>query len=276
MDTKDLYKQFKDMPDTPTMPVVFVGHGSPMNAIENNEFSTGWSDLQNCLPKPVAILCVSAHWETRGTFVTAMEYPKTIHDFYGFPDELYRQEYPARGDTGLVQAIKSKMPEYNIGSDFDWGLDHGSWCILKFIYPDADIPVIQMSIDYTKGMEYHYQLAQQMAWLRNKGVLIIGSGNIIHNLRLMQIGEEGFNAAYAFDWSARINDIIKQKIVNCDYDALMNYQNLDKNIALAVPTPEHYIPLLYTLGLNVYNSEIKLFNDKIIAGSLSMTSFLFE
>lgn len=276
MDLNDLYKQFNDMPDTKPMPVVFVGHGTPMNAIEKNEFAYKWTELGTVLPRPKAILCISAHWETRGTFVTAMEHPKTIHDFYGFPRELYQQEYPAPGSPLIADTICAKITDYDINSDYEWGLDHGCWSVLKYFYPQACVPVIQLSIDHFKDAGWHYNFARELAFLRRKGVLIVGSGNMIHNLRIMRVIGDDFNAEYAYDWSAELNDILKDKIVRHDHRSMIDYRSLHKDSLLAIPTPEHYIPLLYTLALQEGNDNITIFNDKIVAGSLSMTSVLIN
>lgn len=272
MTLKDLNKQFSDLKGYDSYPVLFVGHGSPMNAIEENEFSKKWAELGKSLPVPKAILCISAHWETNGSFVTAMQKPKTIHDFYDFPEELYQQQYPSLGDPTLANEIVTELSEIEL--DHQWGLDHGTWSILKHIYPKADIPVLQLSIDRTKGLDYHYQLAQQLSYLRSKGVLIIGSGNMIHNLRMLRVGEGGFNAEFGYDWAMEQNEIFKTKIDSKDHKALVNVKDLDSNIRLSIPSFEHYIPLLYVLGLQGKSESSYIFNDKVIAGALSMTSVI--
>ena len=274
MTLKEFHKHAMAFSPTPPMPVVFVGHGTPMNAIENNEFVKMWADLGKELPKPQAILCISAHWETRGTFVTAMENPKTIHDFYGFPRELYAQQYPANGYVELADTIREGVQSTIISNDYEWGLDHGSWSVLKHIYPLADIPVVQLSIDHYKGMQYHYDLGRELAFLRRKGVLIIGSGNMIHNLRMVQVEGNDFNVEYGYEWAFELNDLFKNKILAKDHSQLIDYKNVHSSINMAIPTPEHYVPLLYTLAMQEGDEPIRIFNDKVIAGSLSMTSLV--
>lgn len=262
---------------TDKMPVLFLGHGSPMNAIEDNEFSKSWQELGKKLPIPTAILCISAHWETKGTFVTAMAQPQTIHDFGGFPQELFDAQYPAPGSPWLVKEAKSIVTLTTVGDDQEWGLDHGCWSILKHLYPKADIPVIQLSMDYSKGAEYHYALGKQLSALRSKGVLILGSGNMVHNLGMMQVRKgEKFNNRYGFDWALEMNEIFKQKIMAQDHEALLKYESLNKAAKLAIPTTEHYFPLLYTLALQEKNEKLTIFNDQPVAGSLTMTSVLIE
>lgn len=271
---KDIMSETKR---TPVMPVLFVGHGSPMNAIEENPFSIAWKNLGRQLPAPQAILCISAHWETNGTYVTAMPRPETIHDFGGFPCELFKVQYPAPGDSKLADEIKQEVKDYQIGLNHDWGLDHGSWSVLKHIYPDANIPVMELSIDYTKGMQYHYDLAKQLAFLRRRGVLIIGSGNMVHNLRLIHVKTlDGFNEPYGYDWTLEMNDIFKTKIQAGDHKALIDYHSLSKAAKLAVPTPDHYIPLLYALSLQEKKEGVEFFNDQALAGSLTMTSVIIR
>ncbi|MCZ2131159.1 MAG: 4,5-DOPA dioxygenase extradiol [Bacteroidia bacterium] len=257
--------------DSVKMPVLFVGHGNPMNAIEENEFVEGFRNVSKQIPKPQAIICVSAHWETRGTFVTAMEHPKTIHDFGGFPKELYEVEYPVLGNPELAKQTQALLSKSEIGLNQDWGLDHGAWTVLKHLYPNADVPVVELSIDYTKDARYHFELAQELSSLRKKGVLIIGSGNIVHNLRL--VAWDKFNENYGFDWALEANDIVRESILNRDFAKIINYKSLGKAFELAVPTPEHYLPLLYALALAEQNEEIGIFNDAALAGSLTMTSY---
>jgi 4,5-DOPA dioxygenase extradiol len=250
------------------MPILFIGHGNPMNAIEENNFSATWKILGEELSKPDAILCISAHWETSGTYVTAMERPKTIHDFYGFPKELFEVEYPANGHPGLAEEIKKTIKKTEVGSDNQWGLDHGSWSILKRIYPQADVPVVQLSLDHLKSAGWHYELAKELLPFRRKGVLIIGSGNIVHNLRM--VDWENQNGGY--DWAIEINENFKSLILNNDHLPMINYEALGTYARLAIPTPEHYLPLLYILALKEENESIDFFNDSTTMGSLSMTS----
>ena len=254
------------------MPLLFVGHGNPMNAIEDNEFSLKWKKLGTELPVPQAILCISAHWETRGTFVTAMQKPKTIHDFGGFPQELFDVQYPANGDPLLAKQVKDSVKTTTVGLDETWGLDHGCWSVIKQMYPKADVPVLQLSIDYTKPLQYHYDLAKELAALRNKGVLIVGSGNMVHNLGM--INWQSPNSGY--DWANEMNVTFKKLIETNNHKELINYSALGKAATLAIPTPEHYIPLLYILGLKEEKESLQFFNDKTMMGSLSMTSVKIE
>lgn len=255
-------------------PLFFVGHGSPMNGIEDNEFSERWKSIGETLQTPRAVLVISAHWFTKGTHITAMENPKTIHDFYGFPKALFDVEYPAPGDPALAKETAALVQKTTVGLDHEWGLDHGTWSIVKHMYPKANIPVLQLSIDYTQKPQYHYELAAELAALRKKGVLILGSGNMVHNLGMMHLprGFEDINKEYGYDWAVEMNDIFKKKITDGDHMALVNYEKLHKDAKLAVPTPDHYYPLLYILGLQRKNEEPVFFNDKAIAGSLTMTS----
>lgn len=253
------------------MPVLFIGHGSPMNGIEDNEFSRTWSSLGKQIPKPEAVLVISAHWLTKGTFVTAMENPKTIHDFGGFPDELFQVQYPAKGSPVIAKETASLITSTNVGLDHDWGLDHGTWTVVRHMYPDADIPVLQLSIDYYQPAQYHYELAKQLAALRKKGVLIIGSGNMVHNLRMIDWRNMD-TPNFGFDWAVEMNELFKNKISTNDHKSLIDYQSLGEKARLAIPTPDHYYPLIYTLALQDTKDDISFFNDKMVGGSLNMTS----
>ena len=255
------------------MPVLFVGHGSPMNAIEENEFTLYWKKLAAEIEKPKAVLCVSAHWLTRGTFVTAMNHPKTIHDFGGFPQALFDVNYPAPGNPELAEETAKLITSTSVGLDHEWGLDHGTWSIVKNMYPNAEIPVLQLSIDYSQPAQYHYDLAKQLGALRKKGVLIIGSGNMVHNLGM--VAWDKLNESFGFDWAIEMNSIFKKKIEENDHTALIQYEKLSSAAKLAVPTPDHYYPLIYTLGLKEEKDSISFFNDKPVAGSLTMTSVKF-
>ena len=260
---------------SPKMPVLFLGHGSPMNAIEENEFVTAFRQLGREITKPAAILCISAHWETKGTYVTAMSNPRTIHDFGEFPKTLYDVQYPAPGDPELAKETKQIITKTELGLDYKWGLDHGAWTVIKHLYPHADIPVIQMSIDYSQPAQYHYDLAKELTSLRNKGVLIIGSGNMIHNLGL--IAWDKLNGdPYAYDWAIEANEKMNKFITDNDHQQLINYRSQGKSFDLAIPTPEHYLPLIYAMALIEENDEVTLFNDKPIGGSLSMTSIKIQ
>lgn len=257
--------------NTAPMPVLFLGHGSPMNAIEENEFVRGFREVGKTLPKPKAILCISAHWETKGTFVTAMEKPPTIHDFGGFPRELFEVQYPAPGSPALAKETQNLVDKTPVGLDDKWGLDHGAWSVLKHLYPKADVPVIQLSLDYFKGPQYHFELAAQLAPLREKGILIVGSGNMVHNLGLVAWDKFGTDN-FAYDWATEASESFKKNILGGDFRQLINYRSLGRAAQLAVPTPEHFLPLLYALALKKENEPIALFNDKAVAGSLTMTS----
>ncbi len=256
--------------NTAKMPLLFLGHGSPMNGISENEFVQGFRDVAKSIPVPNAILCVSAHWETRGTQVTAMPNPPTIHDFGGFPKELYEVEYPAPGNPELAKETQKLISSTDVALDEKWGLDHGAWSVIRHMYPEAEIPVIQMSIDYLKSPEQHYELAAEISALREKGVLIIGSGNIVHNLR--RVAWDKLDANYGFDWAIEANEMIKKRVLEGNHTDLLKYNSLGSAISLAVPTPEHYLPLLYVLALKEKNEEVNLFNDETVGGSLSMTS----
>lgn len=271
MKLSELNKITDPLKSTEKMPVLFLGHGSPMNAIEENEFVEGFRNVEKGIPKPAAILCVSAHWETRGTFVTAMENPRTIHDFGGFPQELFDVQYPAKGSPEMAKETQSIITKTQVGLDDKWGLDHGCWSVVKHLYPDADVPVFQMSLDYSKPPQFHYDLAKELSALRRKGVLIIGSGNMVHNLG--KIAWNKFNEDnYAYDWASEASEKMKQFILNDSHHPLINYAQQGSAFQLAIPTPEHYLPLLYTVALKEEKDDIKLFNDKAVAGSLTMTS----
>jgi 4,5-DOPA dioxygenase extradiol len=256
---------------TDKMPVLFLGHGSPMNAIEDNEFSRNWAEAGKSIARPRAILCVSAHWETRGTWVTSMEKPETIHDFGGFPQALYNVNYPAPGSPELAGETKLLVKKTEVGLDQKWGLDHGTWSVIIHMYPKADIPVIQLSLDYGQSAQYHYDLARELAALRKKGVLIIGSGNIVHNLGMVawyKLNDED----YGYDWAREAKEKMKKMITDGDHKSLINYSSLGKEFQLSAPTPEHFLPLLYILALRDASEEVSFFNDKCVAGSLAMTS----
>lgn len=255
------------------MPVLFLGHGSPMNAIEENEFVKGFRDIALEIRQPKAIVCISAHWETRGTYLTAMEKPKTIYDFGGFPAELYKVQYNVSGDPNLARKIEENATGKQFNLDYyQWGLDHGAWSVLKHLYPKAEIPVVQMSLDYTKKTSDHLAIAKEINWLRKNDVLVIGSGNIVHNLRLLDwknINKDN----HAFDWTKNVQEKLTKLIINNNIEALTKYENIDSEIKLAIPTPEHYLPMLYCMALRNENEEIKIFNDKAVGGSITMTSF---
>ncbi|MEO6963642.1 MAG: 4,5-DOPA dioxygenase extradiol [Puia sp.] len=253
------------------MPALFIGHGSPMNGIEDNEFSRRWKKMAAEIPVPKAVLVVSAHWFSNGTHITAMDFPKTIHDFGGFPKALYEVQYNAPGSPALAMETTALIHSAHVELNHDWGLDHGTWTVVRHMYPEANIPVLQLSIDYSREFQYHFDLARELFALRKKGVLIMGSGNMVHNLRLVawdKMEEPGFG----FDWALKMNDTFKNLILQGDFKPLIHYESLGTEGRLAIPTPEHYLPLLYTLGLKDKQDEISFFNDRAVAGSLTMTS----
>lgn len=258
---------------TAPMPVLFLGHGSPMNAIEENEFVAGFRNVAQQIERPRAILCISAHWETNGTFVTAMPQPKTIHDFGGFPQALFDVQYPAQGSPELAEELSKAQLTQHISLDHTWGLDHGAWSVIKHLYPKADVPVVQLSLDARMTPQQHYVLARELAYLRRKGVLIVGSGNMVHNLgrvawdRLNDVG-------FAFDWALEASEKMKRWIVEQNHVPLIDFRKQGSAFDLAIPTAEHYLPLLYVLATQSKSEQISLFNDKAVAGALTMTSVM--
>ena len=254
---------------TEMMPVLFVGHGSPMNAIEDNVFSREMKTMGKKLARPKAILMISAHWETKGTFVTAMEQPKTIHDFGGFPQALFDVQYPAPGSIWLAEETKKTITTANVELDTSWGFDHGCWSVTKNMFPEADIPIIQFSLDYTKDAQYHYDLAKQLASLRKKGVLIIGSGNMVHNFNYAD-----FSSEKAVPWAVEANETFKKQIIENDFKSLINYKTFSTATKLSAPTPEHYLPMLYAIALREKTENVSFFNDASVFGAFSMTSVL--
>lgn len=267
----DLFQFSSCLPNTEKMPVLFIGHGNPMNAIEENTFVEGFRNIAKNLPTPTAIICISAHWETKGTQVTSMENPPTIHDFGGFPDELFAVQYPAPGSPELAKSVQELLSPTPVTLDKEWGLDHGTWTTLIHFYPKANIPVIQLSLDYTLSSQQHYELAKKLSALRTKGVLIVGSGNIVHNLRMVDfrnINKEN----YGYDWAIEARELTNKWILEGNHQAIIDYKKQGNALQLAAPTPEHFLPLLYSLGLQVKTDHLELFNDKLVAGSLSMTS----
>jgi 4,5-DOPA dioxygenase extradiol len=271
MDIKELNNTYSQGENSERMPVLFIGHGSPINAIEDNFFSKTWRKLGISLPAPKAIICISAHWETPGTFVTAMSKPPTIHDFGGFPKALYEVQYPAPGSPSLASEVTRTFDKNYVGPDKAWGLDHGAWSILRHLYPKADVPVIELSMDYRKDPQAHYELAKQLKVFRNKGVLIIGSGNMVHNLGMVA-WEHANDPEFGFDWALKADEIFRELILSGNHHDLANYKQLGKEVQLAVPTPDHFLPLLYALALREENDPLSFFNDKAVMGSLTMTS----
>jgi 4,5-DOPA dioxygenase extradiol len=258
-------KNLKDFPER--MPVLFIGHGNPMYGIEENDFTRGWQTASENVPKPRAILVVSAHWETPGTRITAMPKPHVIYDFGGFPQALFEAKYDASGNPEIAKEVADNIKRKLIELDESRGLDHGTWTVLRHLYPKADVPVLQLSLDYTKPAEYHYELAKELGFLRDKGVLIIGSGNMVHNLRLIN-----FRASESLDWAISANNKFKDLISGGEHDKLIKYKTLGSDVALSVPSAEHYLPLLYALALKNEGERIEIFNDAIDLGSISMTS----
>ena len=271
MTLNDLKNISDYFPNTEKMPVLFLGHGSPMNAIEENQFVQGFRNISKEIPVPNAILCVSAHWFTRGTLVTAMEMPKTIHDFGGFPPELFAVQYPAKGSPELAKATTELLLPEIVHEDHSWGLDHGAWSVIRHLYPEANIPVIQLSIDYTKPAQYHFDLAKKLQKLREKGILIIGSGNIVHNLRMVDFRNIN-TIGYGYDWAIEAREKTNNWLLDGQFQNLIDYQKQGSALQLAIPTPDHYLPLIYTLGLKEKSENLSLFNNELLAGSLSMTS----
>ncbi|WP_082213913.1 4,5-DOPA-extradiol-dioxygenase [Dyadobacter psychrophilus] len=273
MTTLTAFKHFtNELPDQQRlMPVLFIGHGSPMNGIEDTAFSRRWAQMAKEIPTPAAVLVVSAHWFTNGTKITAMDFPETIHDFGGFPPALFAVQYPAPGNPALAKETAGLIRSAKVELNHDWGLDHGTWTVVRHMYPEAEIPVLQLSIDYTKGPQYHYDLARELMALRKKGVLIIGSGNMVHNLRMVAWDKLSVQG-YGYDWALQINEQFKTLIQENDHKPLINYSQLGREAALAIPTPEHYLPLMYTLGLKAGKEPVSFFNDQAVGGSLTMTS----
>jgi 4,5-DOPA dioxygenase extradiol len=252
------------------MPALFVGHGSPMNAIVDTEWSRGWARVGDALPRPSAILCISAHWQTRGVLVTAMDRPPTIHDFSGFPEALHRAVYPAPGSPEVARAAQAHVTRAAVGLDHEWGLDHGAWSVLGRMFPRADVPVVQLSLDATRAPEWHYALAAELRGLRERGVLVMGSGNIVHNLGRLDRGAP----RSGFDWAAEFDARIAALVDQGDHRAVVRYEALGRAAALAVPTNEHYLPLLYALGVKHEGEPVAHFNDGLTMGAISMRSLI--
>lgn len=274
MEYSELIILIQDLGKAGQMPVLFIGHGNPMNAIEDNKFSRNWAAVGQALPKPEAILCVSAHWETWGTAVTAMPDPRTIHDFGGFPEELFAVQYAAPGSPKLAERVKMMIKSVEVGLNQDWGLDHGCWSVLKRMYPGADVPVVQFSLDYTQAGGYHYALGKELAELRKEGILILGSGNIVHNLREIVLVNGDFNKPFGFDWALTASRQLKKLILEDHHEELAAYPSISEEMALAIPTPEHFLPLLYCLAVKQPGDTMTMFNDVALAGSMTMTSLV--
>jgi 4,5-DOPA dioxygenase extradiol len=251
------------------MPAVFFGHGNPMNALQSNEWTEGWAAVGESIPRPKAILCVSAHWYLPATLVTAQERPRTIHDFGGFPRELYEVEYPAPGMPRLAERVRELLAPVPVGPDHRWGLDHGTWSVLRHVFPGADVPVVQLGIDETQPAEFHYELAKRLAPLRDEGVLVMGSGNLVHNLHAYAWGR---HPTGPYDWAVRFEERARVLIQAGEHRPLVNYETLGRDARLCVPTPEHYLPLLYVLALREEGEGVSFPVEGVDGGSVSMLS----
>jgi len=267
-----LVEQLSSTSETPSMPLLFIGHGSPMNAIENNVFSKSWKELASALPVPRAIVCISAHWETKGTLVTAMPMPKTIHDFGGFPQALFDVKYPAKGSPELAKEITSMQTARIISEDHAWGLDHGTWSVLKNMYPNAQIPVLQLSLDVGLSAESHKELAESLSKLRQKGVLVIGSGNLVHNLGKL----DWRNPENGFDWALEADATFKKAILEENWNLLLAKTSWNAALQNAVPSAEHYLPMIYALAMKKNKENLRFFNENTVMGSISMRSFIIS
>lgn len=253
------------------MPVLFIGHGAPLYTLDDNKYTRAWKDISDKLPKPKAIVCISAHWLTQGTRVTAMKAPKTIHDFGRMDDRLFDIQYPAPGDPALADEISKQLMDFHVEEDHEWGFDHGCWCVARIMYPEADVPILQFSIDYHKPAEYHYQLGKALSFLREKGVLVFCSGNIVHNLRVLKFPEPS-----TYDWAIECDEQMRDLMIDRNHQAMVDYKNLGQAARLSIPTPDHYYPLLYALGLQTDKDELSFPVEGIAYGSTSMRSVLLN
>ena len=254
---------------TSRLPALFVGHGNPMNALANNTYTQAWAELGRALPRPRAIIVISAHWYLPMTAVTATAQPRTIHDFGGFPRALFEYQYPAAGDTNVAHEVKAQLQPHDVALDYEWGLDHGTWAVLCHMYPKADVPVLQLSIDETLPAREHYRIGQQLAPLRDRGILILGSGNVVHNLHTYAWGKHEHEP---YDWATRFEQQVRASVISGDHEPLINYEQLGKDAALSAPTPEHYLPLLYVLGTAHANDVPSFPVTGMDGGSVSMMS----
>ena len=251
------------------MPAVFFGHGNPMNALQSNAWTKGWSVIGNSIPKPQAIVCISAHWYLPATLVTAQEQPRTIHDFGGFPRELYEIKYPAPGDPELANRVRDLLAPLSVGLDTRWGLDHGTWSVLGHVFPEADVPVVQLSIDETQPAGFHYEIAQRLSSLRDEGVLIMGSGNLVHNLPTYAWGRQQVEP---LDWAVRFEERARELLLAGAHDPLIAYETLGRDATLSIPTPDHYLPLLYVIAQMREGEPISFPVEGFDGGSVSMLS----
>ena len=270
MKIKELEQISDKFSNSPKMPVIFIGHGHPMNAIFDNSFTRKLSTIASEIQRPNAIMVISAHWETRGTYVSVNPFPKTIYDFGGFDDRLFQIKYEPKGSPELANELIEIANPYRIIPDEQMGLDHGTWTVLRHMYPKADIPVFQLSIDFTRGPEYHYELAGALKKMREKGVLIVGSGNIVHNLGNLDWRNID---AKPFDWAVEFDELVKQKLNQSDFKSLVNYQQFGKLSQMAIPSNDHYLPMIYTLGLADKGEQVKYLFEGIQYGSISMRCF---
>lgn len=252
---------------TETMPAIFFGHGNPMNALQINDYTKAWAAIGTEIPKPKAILSISAHWYIPRTAVTVMPAPRTIHDFGGFPQDLYEVKYPAPGDPVLANRIRALLSPHSVELDNQWGLDHGTWSVLRHVYPRSDIPVVQLSIDRTKSAVFHYEIGKKLASLRDEGVLVIGSGNLVHNLSAYVWSQY---PARPFEWAVRFEERVQESLLNADYDPLINYETLGNDAMLSVPTPDHYLPLLYVIACRKEGEKLSFPVKGVDGGSISM------
>ena len=252
---------------TTRMPAIFFGHGNPMNALKRNEWTEGWANLGSRLPRPRGIVCVSAHWYLPATLVTAMNAPRTIHDFGGFPRELYQVQYPAPGDVELARHVQELLAPLQVGLDNSWGLDHGTWSVLVHVYPGAEVPVVQLSIDETQPPDFHFELGKRLRALRDEEVLIVGSGNLVHNLHTYAWG---MHMPEPYDWAVRFETLARELMTSGKFEPLVDYESLGRDALLAIPTPDHYLPLLYVLGARHDDEAITFPVDGVDGGSVSM------
>jgi 4,5-DOPA dioxygenase extradiol len=259
-------------PVNPRQPAIFFGHGNPMNALGNNAYARAWAEVGSRLPRPRAILCISAHWYLPQLAVTAMAAPRTIHDFGGFPRELFAVQYPAPGDPTLANRVQQLLAPLDVALDDSWGLDHGTWSVLCHVFPKADVPVVQLSIDETRAPQFHHEIGQRLRPLRDEGVLIVGSGDIVHNLHAYAWGR---HPVEPYDWAARFEAKVRELIVAHDHAPLIDYGSLGRDALLSVPTPEHYLPLLYVLGAAADDDAIAFPVEGMDGGSVSMLAVQF-
>jgi 4,5-DOPA dioxygenase extradiol len=250
-----------------TMPSIFFGHGNPMNAVLNNNYTDGWRMIGKHISKPKAILSISAHWFVPGTGVTVSTSPRTIHDFGGFPRELFQVQYPAPGDPDLARRVQTMLSPQPVSLDNSWGLDHGTWSVLRHVYPDADVPVVQLSIDETQPPSFHFEIGRRLAPLRDEGVLIVGSGNLVHNLHAYAWGR---HMPDPYDWAIRFETEAKAMMLAGEYKPLIDYENLGPEAMLSIPTPDHYLPLLYVIATRQQGDIITFPIEGVDGGSISM------